>query len=649
MMRQDQSFGFRPGASRLAPWLWGMLGCFTFLVFVPLVHAELQAVYTQMPSVSGGLLASSRVMPDGSDSDMYVYDGFMLATSVAVTEVHWRGGYAYAAQYGRVQDFTVSFYGVIDGTTQPDMGYPPSEEQPNALAHYYVGDAAGETGVGVVGGIAMYDYSFVLPSPFQVVANERYWIRIEAIQPGYPDWGIAASTDGSGSHIRYSTGSTMFQAPPKDAAFTLYGESGASVEIGASAAPPEGGEILGAGSYPVGSMVTLTATANPGYGFLDWTEEGITVSTSSIYNFEAAQSRTLEANFVAAYTVTTSSLPLYGGTTTGAGIYNDGDPVLVTATAQPGHEFVRWTVNGAEASLLPAYEFTAAGDANLVAHFAALPDTAVFDFDTGAPALARGVSLPFNQSAGGLGAAFSSPQGSAFSTQGDSNLFYHMSQFSGNYLWPNNIFRNYLDIAFDHPVRSITVTVATIDYQSNAEIPSNIRVSAYANSTGEAAMGSAEAHGFYASDSYPTTTLTYESNGAPFSVVQVFVPYTPNGTTNFMIDNIIAIYVQQGEGKVPPDLLSCDQNGDSVIDLAELLRTIQLYNSDAYHCDPLGEDGFAPGLGDEACQPHNSDYSPQDWQISLSELLRVVQFYNTLGYHYCPASGSEDGFCPGVV
>ncbi len=84
---------------------------------------------------------------------------------------------------------------------------------------------------------------------------------------------------------------------------------------------------------------------------------------------------------------------------------------------------------------------------------------------------------------------------------------------------------------------------------------------------------------------------------------------------------------------------------DREIGLTELLRTIQLYNSGAYHCNSDGEDGFAPGTGNQSCDPHDSDYSPQNWQISLKELLRLTQFYNASGYHI--DSEGEDGFAPG--
>lgn len=59
-----------------------------------------------------------------------------------------------------------------------------------------------------------------------------------------------------------------------------------------------------------------------------------------------------------------------------------------------------------------------------------------------------------------------------------------------------------------------------------------------------------------------------------------------------------------------------------------------------------------PPLGnDRDCCPHGSDYNPDapDWRIDLTELLRLVQFFNSSGYHPCPGEDSEDGFCPGTA
>ncbi|MGC8844819.1 MAG: hypothetical protein ACP5QY_03130, partial [Candidatus Hydrogenedens sp.] len=92
---------------------------------------------------------------------------------------------------------------------------------------------------------------------------------------------------------------------------------------------------------------------------------------------------------------------------------------------------------------------------------------------------------------------------------------------------------------------------------------------------------------------------------------------------------------------------SSDINRNGKIDLEELLRIVQFFNMGAYHCDNSSklEDGYLPGYGDNHdCQPHSSDYNPQDWVISLSELIRTIQIFNMGRYYPCPDE-SEDGFC----
>jgi len=72
--------------------------------------------------------------------------------------------------------------------------------------------------------------------------------------------------------------------------------------IEVSAKPEEGGEVDGGGVYEEGETVTVTATANEGYYFVNWTEDGNEVSTESEYTFEAERDRSLTANFRAEYT-----------------------------------------------------------------------------------------------------------------------------------------------------------------------------------------------------------------------------------------------------------------------------------------------------------------------------------------------------------
>jgi len=106
------------------------------------------------------------------------------------------------------------------------------------------------------------------------------------------------------------------------------------------------------------------------------------------------------------------------------------------------------------------------------------------------------------------------------------------------------------------------------------------------------------------------------------------------------------VLADTGEGEGPVEgIHTADQNGDNIISLSELLRVIQFFNSSGYQCAEGTEDGYAPGLGDENCTPHDSDYNPQNWMISLSELLRLIQFFNSPGYIACPDALTEDGYC----
>ncbi|MDW8069688.1 MAG: hypothetical protein RML46_12340, partial [Anaerolineae bacterium] len=90
--------------------------------------------------------------------------------------------------------------------------------------------------------------------------------------------------------------------------------------ITVSANPAAGGTVTGGGTYAHGATVTVTAQANPGYDFLNWTENGTVVSTDASYSFTATGNRTLVANFaLKQYTITVSANPAAGGTVTGGG------------------------------------------------------------------------------------------------------------------------------------------------------------------------------------------------------------------------------------------------------------------------------------------------------------------------------------------
>lgn len=75
------------------------------------------------------------------------------------------------------------------------------------------------------------------------------------------------------------------------------------------------------------------------------------------------------------FTVSTSSNPSNGGTTTGSGSFSSGTSVTVSATANNNFTFNNWTENGNVVSANSTYTFTIAANRNLVAEF--LPTTSI--------------------------------------------------------------------------------------------------------------------------------------------------------------------------------------------------------------------------------------------------------------------------------
>jgi len=67
--------------------------------------------------------------------------------------------------------------------------------------------------------------------------------------------------------------------------------------INTSSSPTNAGITTGGGTANCGSSVTVTATTNVGYYFVNWTAAGNVLSSNSIYTFAASSNETLVANF----------------------------------------------------------------------------------------------------------------------------------------------------------------------------------------------------------------------------------------------------------------------------------------------------------------------------------------------------------------
>ena len=226
------------------------------LFLAPAPRAE--EIFAKAPNPAGGLCASSWVAPDGSDSDIWAWDDFTLPLTQSITEIRWRGGYAVGAPYGKAYDFRVSIFPSIAGDFQPLITSMPENESLEAwLISFHTNDSAGETYVGTYGGVAMYDYHATVPAPFVATAGVKYWLRVEASQPVYPDWGMAACA--TGGHFRYVTGLHMFQNVSWDTAFSLHAQW---ADLGAALAGTSGLPVLaGSGTLVAGSPGTLALSA----------------------------------------------------------------------------------------------------------------------------------------------------------------------------------------------------------------------------------------------------------------------------------------------------------------------------------------------------------------------------------------------------
>ncbi|MBC7566945.1 MAG: DUF3494 domain-containing protein [Pedobacter sp.] len=213
---------------------------------------------------------------------------------------------------------------------------------------------------------------------------------------------LGGTTTGAGSFAQGST-TTVTAAPNTGFTFTSWTENGTvvstsssyqftmagnralvanftaipagSVAVLLSSNPTAGGTNSGSGAYAIGSTVTIASVANAGFTFVNWTENGTIVSTSSSYSFVIASNRNFVANYrvvpSSQFAVVLTSNPTAGGTTDGEGSYASGTSVTITAAQNTGYTFVNWTdkISGVVASTSPKYTFALTTNRSFVANF----------------------------------------------------------------------------------------------------------------------------------------------------------------------------------------------------------------------------------------------------------------------------------------
>ena len=361
-----------------------------------------------------------------------------------------------------------------------------------------------------------------------------------------------------------------------------------SFTITASVSPIGAGTAGPSASYPSNSSCTLTASANPGWGFQKWTENGAQVSTSPNYTFTVRSNRTLVATFVPAYTVTTSLSPGYGGTASGNGTFNSNSVVLVTATPILGFKFMNWTEFGSLMSTNANYSFNLKTDRSLVANFEPAGPSASFDFDTGTPAVGPTQGMPATQTKNGVTATFSTLAG-GWSVQ--NNFYYWVPKvFSGNFLYPST-WGSTMAVEFSQPVTNFTISFFTGELSSEYNTAGLVRVTAYTNSGMTTPVATGSTRGAWVSGSYPEGVLSFGSL-APVTKVKIEVPtQTPVPSYLFWVDNIVVQLAAPAPPHAPPLAL-----GGTFYQLAGQPLAINISDLISSDYDPDGEPVFFVGV-----------------------------------------------------
>jgi choice-of-anchor C domain-containing protein len=113
--------------------------------------------------------------------------------------------------------------------------------------------------------------------------------------------------------------------------------------------PPADGIVSGAGLYTYGSNSVLTAFPYTGYKFVNWTEGGVVVGSSSTLTAVVLTNHFYVANYADAnptHAVTTATSPAGLGTVAGAATYTNGQTAILTAPAALTNSSVFYVFEG---------------------------------------------------------------------------------------------------------------------------------------------------------------------------------------------------------------------------------------------------------------------------------------------------------------
>ena len=141
--------------------------------------------------------------------------------------------------------------------------------------------------------------------------------------------------------------------------------------ITAVANDPTMGTVTGSGIYDEGTTVTLAASPNTGYHFVNWNTGATTASITITVTEDATYTANFEANDTSLtyYMVTANVNDSAMGSVYGGGEYAEGTTATLTAVANAGYRFVNWNTGDTARTI----SFTVTEDVTYTATFEALP------------------------------------------------------------------------------------------------------------------------------------------------------------------------------------------------------------------------------------------------------------------------------------
>ena len=267
----------------------------------------------------------------GSESGKYNHGDALTIVATPATGYHftgWSNGTSVVSN-----DAEYSF--TASGTVSLTAGF--------AIDNYMVTISKPENGTITGGTSGKYDYGKVLNLVAEPADGYRFvrWTDDENAKDANRSYTV--------------TGDATFTAVFAKNTIVIY-------EISATA---QNGTVSGAGNYPAGETATLTASANTGYEFSQWSDGVTTASRSVLVDGDKA----FEAQFKPlVYTITTVA---ENGTITGGGRCNYDSEVELVAVANTGYKFKGWT-DGVETAKRTV---KVAGDATYTAEFEILQCT----------------------------------------------------------------------------------------------------------------------------------------------------------------------------------------------------------------------------------------------------------------------------------